>query len=558
MSGEDTTPYYLETWFEPAFGLGCLAVIYLIYQNLRPDWANILSPGTVEITSMAKLFAEGRMKDAFFNHNIPPVYPLLLAAIMKIRHISELPRLLESLQILNLALCGISAALVHFFVRRQLPKPYNFIITGLYVLAPTTYDMAWPYTPHMTYMVMSMAALVAIDISLSWDSVLGGQLSPREIAICGLFLVLSILSWQAGYLLLLAFMCVLLKRFGLKKSLQVTLGVMLCIAPFIARDLQAMSSDSERYTASTRQIIQSVREEGLVRTVGVYADHIMLKLASTTIGDLNLSSLNLLGDSSHSAPAPEPSNYFEEKTWLRWVVGLVAMVGAFYGFSYYTGVGAFYMCIYVIASVALLPASGLLLAPVIPLLIFYLYSGLLRTGAWMHRLELPLLTRIAIPVLTGWIVLCTLSSYLGRANEHHDQPSLGFSHIPKIMYMGAPPDSSTRLGEAQTVTAHRKAMEWLKKNASKAHVGAAPPETVGLLSEELDQKGHQKGRQKNEPSARAAQKKALADELGQYDYLLEEGAASITHAKEPANKNLKMVYEDIPGRTRIWKVRSSL
>ena len=542
MSGE-AKPYYLETWFEPAFAAACLLVIFLLYHALMPPVD--MNPNVIQAVSMAKLFSEGRFADAFLKYNLPPIYPLLLALVIKIRHTTELPRLLESFQTLNMILCMGSAALVHYFVRRQLEKPYVFLVTALYVLAPSTFAMAWTLGPQMTYMVFSMATLVAIDVSLSQDSVLGGDLSRRELIICGVGLGLSILSWQVGYLLVLAFMCVVLKRFGLKRSFQVTAAIMLFISPFIGRDIFYAVRSPQEYTASANSIIRSVHEQGLFRTVGLYADSIMLNLTRNAIGDLNLSSIDRIAQ----APRTITPNHvgFTEKAWLRWLIGTVAIVGAFYGLSQYTGVGTFYLCIYVVTSMALLPSANLPIGLVIPFLIFYLYCGMLKMGEWMARLDMPLLTRIAIPVLTVWMMLCTLSSHLGRMGDHSSIPipQMGLGHAPKVMFIGKPQDPETRLEEAQTNSAQRRAMDWLKAHTPQsAKVGEARPEAASLLADDKDAT----------PEVKAERQKALKTELGQYDYLVEEGSTKITPAKNAASKGLKLVYEDVPGRIRIWQV----
>ncbi len=545
MSAEGAKPYYHETWFEPVFAVTCLLVLFLLYHGLMP--AVEMNPNVIQTVAMSKLFAEGRFADAFSRFNMPPIYPLLLAFVIKLRHTSELPKLVESFQTLNLVLAMISAGLVHYFVRRQIPKPYVFIITGLYVLAPSTLSMAWSLGPQMTYMVMSMATMIVIDISLSKESVMGGQLSRGEIILCGVFLSLAILSWQVGYLLLLAFTCVMLKRFGLKKSLQVTSGIMLCISPFIARDVFYVVRSPQEYTQSTQSIMQSVKQEGLIETVGVYADHIMLNLARNAIGDLNLSSLDRIAQTP-SATTPNRIG-LTEKVWLRWLIGIVATVGTIYGLSQYTGIGSIYMCIYVITAMAVLPSAGLVLSPLLPLLLFYLYGGMIRTGEWMARLDMPLISRIASPVLTVWILLCTLTNLISYGSSSAGRPAAETARPPKVMYMSTPEPADTKLEAAQSTSAQRRAMDWLKAHSSaSARVGAARPEAASLLADD----------QTVSPDVKAEREKALASELVQYDYLVEEGAAKLTPASKTSTKGLKMVYEDVPGRIRIWQVRPSL
>lgn len=549
MAG-DGKPYFQETWFEGAFLAACFLILFILFYGLMPTVD--INPSVIQTVAMGKLFAAGRFLEAFSRFNLPPIYPILLAIIIKIKHSVELPRLISAFQMLNLGMAMISVVLVHLFVRRQMPKPYVFIITGLYALAPSTLAMAWPMSPHMTYMVTSMGCLLAIDIALSRDSVLGGELSRGEIILCGGTLALSILSWQAGYLILLAFLFVMLKRFGLKRSVTIIAGIMLCISPFIGRDVFYVVRTPNPYIQPSLAIIRTISHRGVFRTLETYSDNIMASLADHAVGDLNLTSLDRI---AHTPQRNRDSRIdITGQTWLRWLIGLVAIVGAVYGLSVYTGIGSLYMCTYVFASLALLPDAGLILAPVLPLLLIYLFYGLLQTGQWMHRLEMPLIARIAIPALTVWILLCTLTSHLShlRGGETtrigdmalHLSPTP--SHAPKVMYMNTASDTEGRLGEAQKVSAHRRAMNWLGAHTPQNSRVAVPrPEAASRLVRDQDASDSRK------------KKQAIHDELSQYDYLVEEDAAKITHAKAAAGNGLKLVYEDVPGRIRIWRVQSS-
>jgi len=115
---------------------------------------------TWSMIAMGKLFAEGRFWAGFSATSIPPIAPLLLAVLFKARHALDLPAQVECFKILNLVLYGISIAQVHYFVRRQIEKPYAFAITALYALAPPTLNMLWSLDSQMTFMVVSMATLL--------------------------------------------------------------------------------------------------------------------------------------------------------------------------------------------------------------------------------------------------------------------------------------------------------------------------------------------------------------------------------------------------------------
>lgn len=542
MAGSDK-PYFEQTWFEVVFIAACFFVLFLLFYGLMPPVD--INNGVIQNVAMAKLFSEGRFLDAFARFNLPPIYPMLLGAIIKFKHSAELPRLIESFRILNLSLGMISIGLVHFFVRRQVSKPYVFIITGLYTLAAPTLGMAWSLSPQMIYMVLSLAGLIAIDISLSKESALGGQLSRGEIILCGTFLGLSILSWQVGYLLMIAFFFVMVKRFGLKKSAMVIGCIMLAISPFIGRDVFYVIRSPQPYVEPAVSIVQSLNNRGLFRTMETYADNMLINLTHHAIGDLNLSSLDRI---THPPRKSTPNHIgITQAAWLRWLIGLIAIVGAVYGLHQYTGIGSIYLCTYVITALALLPNAGLNLALVLPLLLFYLYYGLLHTGQWLQRLDMPLLARFTIPITTVWIVLCTLTTHLGHARSGSHYHSAAKGHAPKVMFMSTASASGNRLEEAQSDSAARRMQEWLDAHVSKsAKVGIPRPEAASELAATKDNS-----------SAGKARRAAVRSELEQYDYLVEQGASKISKAKANAGLGLKLVYEDIPGKIRIWQVNPS-
>ncbi|WP_373532283.1 hypothetical protein [Vampirovibrio sp.] len=534
--------YHEESWFELLFVALCFFVGFVLFKGLMPPVE--MGPEAIQTVAMAKLFSEGRILDAFSRFNLPPVYPLLMALVIKLKHTTELPRLIEGFQTLNLILSFISTGLVYFFVRRQIPKPYTFIITALYVVAPPTLGMAWSISPQMVYMTLSLASLIAVDISLSKESVMGGELSRGEVILCGICIGLSILSWQVGYMLLIAFFFVTVKRFGLKRGGLVLSMIMLCLSPFIGRDLFYVARSPQPYFGPSASILQSMTRQGFFRTVETYADRIIVNVTDHALGDLNLASVDRL---ARTPRASGPSRIeVEQKPWVRWVIAGVAIVGAIYGLYQYTGVGTLYLCTYVITALALVPSAEMTLAPVLPLLLFYLYFGLLRMGQWFQRLDMPLLTKLAVPVLTAWILLATITSHLSLFRSGGNHPFK--RHTPKIMYMSTAKEPVTRLETAQSTSAHRRAMDWLQVHTDPGDKVATPrPGALNRLTG---------GGQSQKPDAASEQQ--LQSELGQYNFLVEEGAAKISPAQTNQAKGLKMVYEDVPGRIRIWQVKPTL
>jgi hypothetical protein len=95
-------------------------------------------------------------------------------------------------------------------------------------------------------------------------------------------------------------------------------------------------------------------------------------------------------------------------------------------------------------------------------------------------------------------------------------------------------------------------MDWLKVHTpSSAKVGTPRPQAAEEVASAASKDGHSKDEQD-------AQKKAMQSEFSQYDYLVEEGSTRISPAKNGSGSGLKLVYEDVPGRIRIWQVKPSI
>ena len=532
-------PYYQEPWFEYAFLGGCFFIGYLLFKGLMPPFN--VNGDIVQTLAMARLLAEGRWLDAFMQFNMPPVYPILLAIVIKARHSMDLRLLVDGFYMLNFTLYMSSVVLVYYFVRRQIHKPYIFAITALYALSPFTFDMIWALDAKMTYMVLSMATLLAIDISISQTSALGSYLSRKEFSICGSLLGLSILTLQVGYALLAAFLCILVKRLGLQRSLSTIGMLLLFLSPFVGRDIFCALRRPEPFVAPTMSALRDINRYGLVDMVRLYADRSVNTIADNTVGNLNLRSYDEVVSASN--PSGPSSIDISQKSWARWLLAILAITGAVYGLYLYTGVGTIYLCIYTITTLVLLPFHSMPLVLVLPLLLFCLYYGIYRTADWFRPLHFSS-AKILGPLLTVWILLCSFSAHL--ADAHGGGASLfrkaTSRQAPHLMYFNVAHKPEGRLEEAQTETSHRRASDWLKKHLSPVRKRAI----------ELKQAVKEK------TVAQPSQDDETADDSGRYDYLVEESDNKLTSTNppgmSPSTHGLQLVYEDAPGKIRIWRI----
>jgi hypothetical protein len=539
-------PYYQESWFEYAFLGACFFIGYFLFKGLIHPFN--VNGEIVQTLAMARLMAEGRWLDAFTQFNMPPVYPMLLALVIKSRHTMDLRLLLDSFYMLNFSLYMASIVLVHYFVRRQIHKPYIFAITGLYALSPFTFDMIWGLDAQMTYVVLSMGTLLAIDISISQSSALGSYLSRKEFSICGSLMGLTLLTMQVGYTLLAAFLCILIKRLGLKRSLS-TIGMLLMfLSPFVGRDIFCAIRRPEPFIMPTMSALRDINRYGLVDMVRIYTDRSINTITDSTIGNLNLRSYDQVV--SESNPSGPSSIDISQRPWARWLLAILAITGAVYGLYLYTGIGTIYLMIYTITALVLLPFHSMPLSLVLPLLLFCLYYGVYRTADWFRPLHFSS-AKILGPVLTGWILLCSFSAHLADAHgggAFFRRAARRPDPTPQLMYFNVAHKPEGRLEEAQTETSHRRATEWLKSHLS--------PRSRKKAQE--TQEAHRMKIVGTE--AKDTETKTEGEEPGRFDYLVEESDNKLTTTNppgmSPSTHGLQLMYEDSPGKIRIWRINS--
>jgi len=568
MSSE-SRPYYQETWFILLFFGACFGLGYLLFHYLMPT-PNLSSHYALSMVAMAKLFAGGRLAEAIGRFNLPPVYAVLVSIAIRLGHSDSLPHLIHGIHQLNLMLYFASIILVHQFVRRHIHAPYSLIVTALYTIAPSTLAMVWDIGPYIAYVVFSFGALYAIDYCLSQESAMAGEITRWELILCATLLGLTILCHQIGYALVLAFAIVMVKRFGFKHSLTLIAMMIVILSPLIGRDLYHVVRHPKEYTRSTELMIQETRHRNPVKTVQFYADRVFTSIGNHTIGGFNLKVLDKLTE--EKSFATNRAVQLTRNTWARWAIGILALVGAAFGFRQYTGVGPLYLTAYTIGALVLLPQFSLSLGPVVPLFLLYLYFGIYKTGEWLMRLNLPFEKYVA-PTLTAWITLCALSTLFSARGdiqahlftEGFQPPELQamaepISDKPQILTMNTSQNPDSRLETAQRDAAHRRVMDWLHAHTlTDAQVATPNPQAKAILTTF---------------SGDSSAKKQIQSELRHYDYLVEEDTDTISgksssmlrhHSKSTLqpdslgtdNGSLHMVYEDIPGHTRVWKISRS-
>ncbi len=174
-----------------------------------------------------------------------------------------------------------------------------------------------------------------------------------------------------------------------------------------------------------------------------------------------------------------------------------------------------------------------------PFKLFFLFNGLLWLVKTMKDLHFPM-GKVAIPILTGFILINSLNGYLLNMSK---SPASSLSYQKPIF-------NKDGLNPLVSESAYLKAMRWLRNNTpASAQVMAENPKDVKLLSQRY---AHPLQRSK----APAHLKRHI---IKHTDYIIEEPNSPVS--KEYLSPTLqrypnsfRLVYNDTHAQVRIWKV----
>lgn len=386
-------PFYMTGWFECLILMLCFTLAYILY-GLWSDHINVekLSQSWYDVRT-ANAMANGKFLDILPQMAQQPLYPMVLAALMKLTHQSTFSDLLNLAKDFNLWLYWVSITLMHAYLQPLIRKPYSLIITLLYTVVPLTVINTLALTPDLLFTVFSLGVLITTErLTLSLKT--RTDISKSKLFLVGTLLWAALLTSQWGYCLLVAFLILGLKQFKTKATL-VTIGlVLLGVLPWylIKNAYQHLDFNGAIHLPATWQ-------------AGVYP--MAVQLTQSTLGKIDLQFLHLNFNALHAYE-------FSQYSPALWLVGGFTGLGMVMGFFRSSGLGSLYLLGYALTMVFTQPPAyqGYGCDTVIlPLVFFYLYYGLMEFGTWMKRLYLPV-SRILSPLVTVLILISALCFHL--------------------------------------------------------------------------------------------------------------------------------------------------
>lgn len=513
-------PIHEERWFEGFVVLSCLGLAWLLWQGL--DTASplaqlrALSAESLRNLTVARQLAEGQYSQVFSEADLPPMYPALLATLARLKELdlagqNGLMALLSLAKNMNFYSFAASVVLVHLFVRTRLERPVSFLVTMLYTLSPLAVSTSFMIAPTLLYLVFSLAALVLTDRVFNAPD---GKMWWMLLGAC---LLTAILCLPLGYILLLAFFIAGTRKLSLRKAMVPAVIVLMLSAPFLLRDAYYHYRPGTS-TPALQDVLPALQQQTRPPKVEALArESSQSMLGSVVWGQDRLP----LGGVS----------------WLRWGVVALMALGLVYGFWSQSGIGSVYvLCglVYTCFSASLSPQS---FAPLLPLLLMYLYLGLLRLGDWTANVHVPL-SRFSVPALSGLLMLAAASTYISTP---------AFIDFQKLDAPQAYLATLTPNYEAprQSVGSQERVKRWLALNAP-------PNALVGHADESLVSSSRPRS------SGNMAEDDALPNLL-RMDYIVEQpGSPEIRQAFDrllsQARKRFQLVYNDPQSGTRVWQV----
>ncbi len=512
----------------------------MLWGALEPRYLDFTNESLPYITE-AKALASGQFNQIFLQWDTQPVYPLILAAILKsVPQISD-TSLTDTLKTLNLWFYLGSILLVHWYVRNQIRKPYSLIITTLYALAPVTLIHSLHISPDMTYILLSIAALWSVDMIIGKN---GENVTTEKLVWCCFWVLLAALTHFAGYFLLAAFATLLFKALDLKRAIVAAGTLLVLTAPWLfTQFFQPQLTQADRspmqWLDPPKQHSGSLLEFTQQRTQQLATD-----TTQQTIGTLNLS---FLGSQQQAQQF-----HFNQVDWLRWLVAGLVLTGLFFGAWNHSGISSLYLGFYLLSTFFQTPSMNFY-TPVLPLLFLALYYGLMRIGELLKELHIPA-SKIMGPALTVLILACTATTYLSQLGlgpitlPQAEIPAIKMAQVPRPPKI-QPEPKRPPIQPPEAVAQHEeisvRMARWIQMNTPhNAVIAAQTPQQLPRLERKL------------EALPQTDSPELLLEKLFRYDFLIEQGGMkALSQTLQRYHPHFRLVYQDPTQQVRVWQIR---
>lgn len=384
MSAKSSNPsFYMADWFEWLFLLACLVAGFFVLQWLTPmGLSNVAVDSGKEPLDVVHTIAQGDWMKFFSYFSAQPLYAVLVSIITGLRqfqvgHALAIDEIYSLLVTINLGLYWFSIFMVHWFIRRQVAKPYSYLITILYALAPMTLSSYMALDGGLLFTLLACYTLHWIDRALAKKDHPGfiKKFGSDNLSRSALLIGLSIAASPLGYALLGAFVLSALcsKKVTVMDTIKSTGLVLVAMIPVWGWQL---------FT-----VLQGWQGSWSVKLPSV---------GPSLIAALGQIFVSLTGNGGYQWLQDFPIAIIALLAWLA----LGVLVGCFR----YSGLAAFTLIFSGIMGAVLvgpLPNT----AGLFPIVLLMLYWAILQLGSWFAKLKLPV-QKVLFP--SGTLVILAL------------------------------------------------------------------------------------------------------------------------------------------------------
>lgn len=385
------------------------AVGWIIWQRVDVWWLDqlVISDHFVSLVEQFRSgqgFERGSELGYVAVSQTPPLYPLLLGWLMGFLGIKSWPQFLPMVQMAQFGLYVTATVLVFLFAKRRIRASFALMITLMFAISPITMAAMQRLSPDLLYVNFSLIAMIAMDKYFAMD---GSSIKHRQVLHCCLWVTLAALTSHLGMALLMAFFTLTFYKLGLKRGMNVVLGVALFLIPWTlwAVSQQMTWVELTAYWQNPLERIHTTINELAQYTLSwdrmsMNGQATLATLTNTLFGGVELD-FSWLG-------------FQQQKPWLLlladlpWVaagLGLLIFIGLCTSFTQYSGVTSAYVMFFLFLSVWSPVVGNVVSVTLLPYVLFFLFQGVLMVNKGFKELQLQ---PVGTALLTGLVTISVL------------------------------------------------------------------------------------------------------------------------------------------------------
>jgi hypothetical protein len=322
---------------------------------------------------------------------------------------------------LNIGFYLLSIILVYVFSNRNIRKPYGYLITLFYALCPLTLSAATSIHPTLLFLDLIFLALLAIDKGFV-DK--GEGLTKFQLTFACFWIVLAILTKNAGYALFLAFIPLCNHCLGFRTTLTTVLIIFGLISPWMLREMYFRNVEYAPKIQALSGVQNSLDPFENGQTLGMQAVYENTRdfshdIVQTLLGGSQIDPAEIQHTVQEKLPLEMMMDSMGDTRWVTWGLMGLLFFGLVFAARSNTSIGGLFLASFV-GMVLFFPVEKPphYLLPILPLVLFYLFMGLMRFGDWLAQVKIPLNT-VSIPAISCVLLIaCVLGNLsMGKRQE---------------------------------------------------------------------------------------------------------------------------------------------